>query len=210
MSPTEQSRISSNMDEEVTIEQTTVETVEKPKIEVKVKEPKNRDHEAILELRKENERLRKTMDEQSTARAEELSNKKLEDLRVATEASAQQNAEKIVAQRLKEIEEATKVRLVKAELKAHALKANVVDWEDLYLVLQKDLKSIEFDQDGEVSNAGDLITSVKNKKPHLFAGVNTTSTERSPVTREAAKNEKPALKMSKDEYERAKLRLARM
>lgn len=207
------------MNDEDVVDTTTDETVEPSSKEetrrssrsVDKKEPKIRDHnDAIMELRKENERLRKTMEEQSTARAEELANKKLDDLRAAAEKTATENAQKLIEQRLRENEEITRSRLVKAELKAHALKANVLDWDDLYLILANDLKSIEVDSDGQVTNAAELIGNIKTKKPYLFGGTNTTSTERAPVQREAPKNEKPALKMSRQEYEKAKARLGRM
>jgi hypothetical protein len=190
----------------------TVHTKTKPVVETKVvKEPKIRDaNDAILELRKENERLRKTMEEQSTVRAEELANKKLDDLRASTEAAATKNAEKLIEQRLQDAEQANRARLIKAELKAQALRANVVDWEDLYLILAKDLQSIEFDADGDVKNAAELIANIKGSKPYLFGGINTSSTERTPQTREASKDEKPALTMSREDYERGKTRLARM
>lgn len=182
------------------------------KTEKTEKGPKIRDmNDAILELRRENEKLRKTLDETSAAKAEELSNQKLEALRASTEETAQKNAEKLVETRLAAIEEASKARLVKAELKGAAQRAGVVDFDDLYEILKKqDLAKVEFGDDGEVTNAGDIIAQLKEKKAHLFSGVSTASSERTPNTRETPKTDKAALAMSKEEYARGKARLARM
>ena len=37
------------------------------------------------------------------------------------------------------------------------------------------LGKIEFDDDGEITNAGAIVAEMKQSKAHLFAGVNTTS-----------------------------------
>lgn len=195
------------------LEKPPVETEVKPdKVEKTDKAPKIRDmNDAILELRRENEKLRKTLDETSAAKAEELSNQKLEALRASTEETAQKNAEKLVETRLAVIEEAARARLVKAELKGAAQRAGVVDFDDLYEILKKkDLAAVEFGEDGEVINAGDIIAQLKEKKAHLFSGVSTASSERSPITREAPRPDRAALAMSKEEYARGKARLARM
>lgn len=190
-----------------------VETTEVPKTEKieKTKLPKIVNHDdAILELRNENKKLRKTLEEQATVKAEELSNKKLEELRASVEEKATTHAEKILEAKLAAVEETNRARLVKAELKLHAQKAGVVEFEDFYEIVKKNLKTIEFDEDGEVTNAGDFVAEIKGKKPHLFAGVSTASSERAPVHRDTAKlPEKVALKMSNEEYAREKARLLR-
>lgn len=189
-----------------------VEPTEKPSKQEKTK-PSIRDTEDYtIELRRENEKLRKTLEEQANKRAEELSNQKLETLRAETEEKATAKAEKLVEKRLSEIEEASKARLVKSELRAYAMKASCVDFEDLYDIMKRsELKKVEFDADGEVKNAGAIVAEMKQNKPHLFAGVNTASTERAPVTRTSpTETEKPALTMNKADYEKAKRALGRM
>lgn len=184
----------------------TEEPVQKP-----ARAPRIRDHEQyILELRRENERhrgenerLRKTLDEQAAQRAEELANQKLENMRHEAEEKATKKAETLLEKRLSEMQEANKQRLIKTELRAHAMRAGVIDFDDVYTILHRDLGKIEFDDDGEVTNAGDIITELKSRKPHLFAGVNTSSTERAPKTRMEQKQEKPALTMSDEEFERS-------
>lgn len=193
------------MTDETEVEPTkSVET--EPKVKQSVTKTVIRDTEDyVLELRKENEKLRKTLDEQSTSKAEELSNLKLETLRTETEEKATAKAEKLLEKRLAELEDASRQRLVKAELRAHAMKASVIDFDDLYDILKRgDLKKIEFDDDGEVTNAGAIIAEMKQKKAHLFAGVNTTSVDRAPTTKERANSvDKIALTMSDEEYAKA-------
>jgi hypothetical protein len=193
----------------------TAPVVEPPKLSKteRVTKPVIHDNEDyMMELRRENEKLRKTLEEQTTTKAEELSNQKLEALRTETEEKATAKAEKLVEKKLAELEEASKARLVKAELRAHAMKANVIDFDDLFDVLKRaDLSKIEFSEDGDVKNAADIITDLKQRKPHLFAGVNTASTERAPVTRENTTDAKSAvLTMNKADYEKAKRALGRM
>lgn len=198
-----------------TIEQPEVETevLEEPQVQPKprvtrVKEPNIRDRdEYLLKLREENEKLRKTLDEQAAARAEELTNQKLETLRAETEKKATERAEKLLDRRLAELEEANRSRLVKAELKAHALRAGVIDFDDLYTILGKDLSKVEFDDEGDVKNAAEIISDLKARKPHFFAGVSTSSAERAPATRMDQRVEKPALTMSDEEFERSLARL---
>lgn len=193
----------------------TVETVDatvKPeKTKQIVKELKIRDqNDAILELRRENEKLRKTLDETSTKRAEELANQKLEALRAEVEEKANRSAESLLEQRLAKMEEDARSRLVKSELKAAAHRAGVIDWEDAYEILKRnDLKLVEFTDDGEVANAAEIIAAMKTKKAHLFADISTASTARTPAHREVAV-EKSALTMNAAEYAIAKAKLLRM
>ena len=197
-----------------TIEQPEVETevheepqVQKPR-QTRVREPQIRDRDDyLLKLREENEKLRKTLDEQTATRAEEMANQKLEQLRTETEKKATERAEKLLDRRLAELEEANRSRLVKAELKAHALRLGVIDFDDVYTILARDLSKVEFDDEGDVRNAGEIITELKTRKPHLFAGVSTSSSERAPATRMDRQVEKPALTMSDEEFERSLARL---
>jgi hypothetical protein len=176
-------------------------------------EPKIRDpNDAIRQLRKENEKLRKTLDEQAAERAEKMSDEKLETLRKDTEEKATAKAEKMIDKRLAEMEEAARARVAKSELKGFALRAGVIDFDDVYEILKRgDLQKIEFDEDGEVENAGQIIADLKQKKPHLFAGVNTSSTERAHHGKsQPPADDKPALRMSKEEFERGRRALSRM
>ena len=43
----------------------------------------------------------------------------------------------MVEKRLAEIEEAARARLVKSEIRAHAMRAGVIDFDDLYDILQR-------------------------------------------------------------------------
>ena len=199
-------------DEAQTENHDTVETVVETKSEQTAKEPKIRDPQDYnLELRRENAKLRKTLEELSASKAEELANQKLEALRHDVESKAKQEAESLLEQRLAKMEQDTRNRLMKAELKAAAERAGVVDWEDLYAILSKsELKSVEFNDDGEVTNAAEIIGQLKERKSHLFKTVTTASSAKVPSTKMETPKEKSALTMSKDEYAKAKARLAQM
>lgn len=191
------------------IEQT-VET--KPEVQSKTRRtkpaPQIRDHEdALLELRKENESMRKKLDELSEAKAQELAEQRIQEAKE----QAKSEAQKVIDQFKKDTETQTRHRVMKAELKAHAMRAGVVDFDDLYEIFKRDaLSKVEFNDDGEVTNAGQLIADLKQTKPHFFNAVNTASTAQVPTAATASKTEKVALTMSKDEYEKARLKLFRM
>ena len=63
-------------------------------------------------------------------------------------------------------------RIIRAELKASALKAGMVDMDGLKLA---DLSSIKLNESGEVEGAEQLMEEMKKAKPYLF-GTTTTTT----------------------------------
>lgn len=65
-------------------------------------------------------------------------------------------------------------RIIRAELKAVAIKAGMVDLDGLKLA---DLSSVKLDDKGEVVGAEDLMASLKQAKPYLFAQPPTTTTQ---------------------------------
>lgn len=185
------------------------DAIDKPEAgELKIRDA----NDAIKQLRKENEKLRKTLDEQAAAKAEKMSDEKLATLRQETEEQATAKAERLIEKRLAEMEKVGRDRVAKSELKGFALKAGVIDFDDVYEILKRgDLKKIEFDDDGEVVNAGQIIADIKQAKPHLFGGVSTSSTERAPQGRsQPPADDKPALRMNREDYERGKRALDRM
>ena len=183
-----------------------VEPQEKPVRRRKPPEIKDPD-DAILELREENKKLRKKLEVDSMAKAEKLAEERI---KVARE-EAVAEAQKKLDERIKEMEERSKSRVMKSELKASAARAGVADFEDLFAVMQhlNFVGKIEFDPDGNVTNANEVIAELKTSKPHLFAGVSTSSTTAPPQARQQVVD-RPALQMSKADYERAKHALNRM
>lgn len=69
-------------------------------------------------------------------------------------------------------------RVLKAELRAFAIKHGVVDAADALKVL--DLSGVKLDADGNIVGADELFEAAKKSKPYLFGTTNTTSTEKKP------------------------------
>lgn len=98
--------------------------------------------------------------------------------REAAEAADQRvkEAEKAAETKTKAAEDAANARIIRAELKAVAIKAGMVDLDGLKLA---DLSSVKLDDKGEVSGAEELMTALKAAKPYLFqqAPASTTQTQ---------------------------------
>lgn len=185
--------------QDVTVEETPPTTRRK---KLDVRDP----DDAILALRKENENLRKKLEEAADSKAREMAEEQIKQAKKeATEA-----AEKKLEARLAEVDALTKARLVKSELKAAAIRAGVIDFGDLYAIMHGDLGKIEIDADGEVTNAHELIADIKAKKAHLFGGVSTSSTTTPPATTRQQEVEKAALTMTPAEYKKARAKLIMM
>ena len=74
--------------------------------------------------------------------------------------------------RLVELEAQNRERLIRAELKAHAIRAGMVDLDGLKLV---DASVLTVDEAGEVQGAAVLMQSFRRAKPWLFAGSSASS-----------------------------------
>jgi hypothetical protein len=74
--------------------------------------------------------------------------------------------------RLTELEAQSRERLIRAELKAEAIRAKMVDLDGLKLV---DAGMLTVDEAGEVQGASALMQSLRRTKPWLFAGANASS-----------------------------------
>ena len=188
----------------IEIEQEPTEIASKPKARTR-KPPEITDpDDAILELRAENQKLRKKLQADSNVKAEKLAEERIKVAREEAVAEAQRKLD----ERIVEMEERARSRVLKAEVRSAAQRAGVADFDDLYAVMNATnvLKKIEFDTDGNVVNVGDVIAEMKTAKPHLFAGVSTSSTTTAPQSRQHVED-KPVLKMSKEDYEKAKQRL---
>lgn len=74
-------------------------------------------------------------------------------------------------------EKAASDRILQSELKAHALKAGLVDLDALKLA---DLSKVKLNDKGEVEGAEALFTSLKEAKPYLFGKPGNTSTPNDP------------------------------
>lgn len=106
--------------------------------------------------------------------------------------------------KVKAAQEAADQRIIRAELKAAAIKAGMVDLDGLKLA---DLSGVNLNEAGEVEGAEALMEALKKSKPYLFGAPSssTPGTPPSPKTPEAKK----ATEMTDEEYQQAKAALLR-
>lgn len=151
-------------------------------------EPQTFSLEYVRELRNENKGLRLKLSEQEKAAKESAD---------AVTKAAKDADEKVTA-----AAKASNDRIARAELKAVALKAGIVDIDGLKLV---DLSKLTLDDKGEVQGADALIDELKKSKPYLFGAASTSGTGKVPPS------EPPTKKLAKDmtdaEYAAAKAAL---
>lgn len=132
-------------------------------------EPQTFSVEYVRELRAENKgwRLKASEIEGRLSAAE------------AAAAKAKADAEGFVSQARQDAD----ARVVRAELKAHALRAGIVDLDGLRLA---DLSTMKLNAAGEVEGAEALLEALKASKPYLFqatgAQTGTTSQTQKPPT----------------------------
>jgi hypothetical protein len=158
-------------------------------VQQQVKEPETFSREYVTELRGENATYR-TKAKEAAAKAE------------AAEAAAKKAAEEAEA-KIKEAGTAAEQRIIRAELKAAALKAGMVDLDGLKLA---DLSTVKLNDKGEVEGAEALMETMKKAKPYLFqSGSSTSSTDPKPKPGDT----KPAnaKEMTKEQYEAEKKKL---
>ncbi|MGJ7529845.1 phage scaffolding protein [Variovorax sp. GB1P17] len=151
-------------------------------------EPQTFTLEYVKELRNENKGWR--------LKADELT-KERDTHKTAAEKAALEADEKV-----KSTNTAAEQRVIRAEMKAAALKAGMVDLDGLKLA---DLSKIKLTEAGEVEGAEALMDELKKSKPYLFGAPSTSNTQEPPP------REKPAAKkvseMTTAEYETAKAKL---
>ncbi|AVA33356.1 hypothetical protein C3Z06_06770 [Cupriavidus metallidurans] len=143
--------------------------------------PETFSKEYVHELRKENQgyRLKFQESEGKAKAAEEAASK------ANTDADA----------KVKAAQEAADQRVIRAELKAAALKAGMVDLDGLKLA---DLSGVKLNEAGEVEGAEALMEALKKSKPYLF-GAPSTSTHGDPPKPKNPEAKK-ATEMTEEEY----------
>jgi hypothetical protein len=93
-------------------------------------------------------------------------------------------------------------RIVRAELKAEATRAGMVDLDGLKLI---DTAKLTLGENGEVEGAGAVMRELRRAKPWLFGGASSSSTASAPPAR--APQARPATEMSFDEWQKARAEL---
>jgi len=106
--------------------------------------------------------------------------------------------------RLLEVEEATRTKLVRAELKIHAVRAGMVDLDGLKLVETDELR---LTANGEVEGAAALMASLRKRKPWLFGDVSSSSAATPPPS--APMKKKLATEMTTEEWRAARTDILR-
>ncbi len=104
--------------------------------------------------------------------------------------------------KLAELEAQAHARIVRAELKAEALRAGMVDLDGLKLL---DTSAVTLNENGEVEGAEPLMRELRRSKPWLFGAASSSSTAGAP----AAQPPKPRLatEMNFDDWQRARAEL---
>jgi len=106
--------------------------------------------------------------------------------------------------RLAELETSLRERLVRAELKAHAVRAGMVDLDGLKLL---DTSGLSLNERDEVVGAESLMAEARRSKPWLFGGSSTSSAATAPPAQ--APRAKLATEMSDAEWRAARAELLR-
>ena len=107
-------------------------------------------------------------------------------------------------QKLSMAEESARLRLVHAELKAHAVRAGMVDLDGLKLL---ETDGLNLNQNGEVEGAANLISNLRKAKPWLFGGTSSSSGATPPQT--APMKRKLATDMTIEEWRAARAEILR-
>lgn len=149
-------------------------------------EPQTFSAEYVRELRAENKSWRLKAQEQETA--------------VAAAAEAAKKAKEEADGTVSAANKAANDRIIRAELKAEAIKAGVVDVNDALKLA--DLTKVTLKDDGTVDGAEALFKALKEAKPYLFGAANSSTPGTPP--KPGQQQGKSVKEMTKAEYDAAK------
>jgi hypothetical protein len=121
-----------------------------------------------------------------------------------TDATTEDAAERAAAleRRLAEVEAQNQTRLIRAELKAEAVRAGMVDLDGLKLI---DAGTVKLNEAGEVEGGAALMMQLRRSKPWLFGGASSSSSATPPPSRPPSA--KLATQMSYEEWRAARAEL---
>ncbi len=148
-------------------------------------EPQTFSAEYVRELRAENKSWRLKAQEHETA--------------ATAAAEAAKKAKEEADGTISAAQKAANDRIIRAELKAEALKAGLVDLDALKLA---DLSKVTLKDDGTVDGAEALFADLKKAKPYLFGAANTSTPGNPP--KPGNQQGKSVKEMTKAEYEAAR------
>jgi hypothetical protein len=158
---------------------TTTTVVATPAAQTPAQDPQTFSREYVHELREENKTWRQKAQGHETAAQQAK----------ADVEKARADAEKAVT----EARSTADQRVIRAELKAAAVRAGIVDLDGLKLL---DTSGVKLGDDGEVVIPGDFFDNAKKSKPYLF-GQSTSQTQQPP--RQEPPKKKSAREWSDDE-----------
>ena len=118
--------------------------------------------------------------------------------------AGEHDATAALEQRLAALEASVRERLVRAEMKAHAVRAGMVDLDGLKLL---DTSQVTLNDRDEVVGAEALMAQMRRAKPWLFGGASTSSSAAAPPAQ--APRAKLATEMSEMEWRSARAELLR-
>ena len=97
----------------------------------------------------------------------------------------------------KEAENKANARVIRAELKAHAVKLGMIDLDGLTFV---DVSKLKFDEKGDLVGADEALTKLKESKPYLFGETKKSTSNGTTTPPASGDGQVDARKLSKDEY----------
>jgi hypothetical protein len=109
-----------------------------------------------------------------------------------------------LAERLAALEASLRERLLRAELKAHAVRAGMVDLDGLKLL---DTSRLTLNERDEVAGAAELMAEARRAKPWLFGGASTSSAAIAPPAQ--APRARLATEMSEAEWRASRAEMLR-
>lgn len=122
----------------------------------------------------------------------------------AEDGAPEAEAAAALEQRLAALEASLRERLLRAELKAHAVRAGMVDLDGLKLL---DTSALVLNDQDEVVGAAELMAATRRAKPWLFGGASTSSSAAAPPAQ--APRPKLATEMDEAEWRAARSELLR-
>lgn len=162
-------------------------------------EPQTFSAEYVRELRAENKGLR-LKNQELQSRVDGFDKATAEAVQKAVDEAKAKTREEVLAEASTEADK----RVLQAELKGEAVKAGLLDLDQLKLL---DLSAVTF-KDGKVEGADALFEGLKTSKPYLFGEKqNTSTTETPPPANPPAP--KSAKDMTPEEYNAAKAALTK-
>ena len=137
-------------------------------------EPETFSKTYVRELREEAKGYRLKLEEERNAATKAKADA---EAAIAAAKAAEEKAAADTAAARTAAEQAANDRIIRAELKAEAIKAGMVDLDGLKLA---DLTSVKLDDQGNVTGAAEMLTALKESKPYLFTAAPVHSSQPNP------------------------------